>query len=723
MSKIKSILCLLLLLSNLFISQNSYAYGDADSMDDSCTEGTGILNRIVADITTLGLFSAYSAGFYMVGAPDESEDGFAGDANGCDANYYPMGGEGDPVFHNDHYCEEGDESCENDLAACEPEGGVKICYEQTIWNTSDCLSGCLRDDCNWARDGWSKFYWAPPGDVRVIQNGDKICAQFWTTIGYQSIGCKYIPDCDQFSLEEDCFVALSCTDYSAQESKSMLPMTGVIIQCVTETVNRLFIDTEACGDGSYTVTSFPGFQQAMRNAVRSCLMLYIILFGLKTVLGHDAPSKSEFFTMGAKFVLVMYFSTGININMNTYQDEKYADGITTYMKPLFINGSSELANMVYSAAGSEGLCAYDTTDYADGYSYLALWDSIDCRLIYYLGVNLATLAEASVITYALLAMPVLLGLLVPAFLSFQIIFMVFVIIFFVFFLSMVIYFVNLTVISIILVSILIYLAPVFVPMALFEATKGYFDGWLKTTISYALQPMIVAAYIAMMLTIFDQTMFGDCAFEKRYVTLDTGTVEKTGIPFFMLCDPDDSTTSSRCSTSASLCPDTDPNCTDDDNITQCKDSIGYYINPIVDGKEFTESITAIFFTFYILKANVVSDMLTGLVTLCLFGYLFFKFGALLGDFAGELTGGSAIGSAAGDPMAVVKAAGSALMDTMKYAAGRNDSGAETSNDKDKDKPRDDGSGAETSADKKDGDSKSDNKQITAGDDKLALDNK
>ena len=475
----------------------------------------------------------------------------------------------------------------------------------------------------------------------------------------------------------------------------------------------LFVDTEACGDGTYSVTSFPGFQHAMRNAVRSALMLYIILFGLKTVLGSEAPSKAEFFKMGAKFVLVMYFSTGININMNTNQDAVYSDGITTYMKPLFINGSSELANMVYSAGGSEGLCAYDESEYEAGYSYLALWDSIDCRMLYYIGLDLSNIAGKSVITLAMLGSPILLGLLLPAFFSFQLIFMVFSIIFFIFFLSVVIYFVNLTVISIILVSILIYLAPVFVPMVLFEATKGYYDGWLKLTASYALQPMIVAAYIAMMMTIFDQTMFGDCRFEKKFVTLDLGSTEKTNIPYFTICDPNSTDSTYACSssstTSASTCASGDSDCTDDDNITKCKNSIGYYINPMKSGSSFTDGINAIFFEIYLLKGNVVSDMLTGLITLCLFGYLFFKFADMLSEFTGDLTGGASIGGAAGSPMAVVKALGNAAMSAAKYAAGGDGkdskSGADVTKDKnddkgksdDKDKPDDkNSSGAEVS---------------------------
>ena len=297
--------------------------------------------------------------------------------------------------------------------------------------------------------------------------------------------------------------------------------------------------------------------------------------------------------------------------------------------------------------------------------------------------------------------PILLSLLLPAFLSFQLIFMVFAIIFFVFFLSVVIYFVNLTVISIILLGILIYLAPVFVLMVLFEVTKGYYEGWLKLTASYALQPMVVAAYIAMMMTIYDQTMFGDCRFAETAVEVISSTGEaRENIPLFTLCDPNND---GNCKSTVTACLEGEENCNLDDNITQCKDSVGYILNPInSENAEFVDEINAIFFNITILKSRVVSDLLTGLITLCLFGYLFYKFADMLSEFAGELTGGPGLGSSAGDPMALVKAAGEAVMSLGKAAMqGDGKSGAAASIEKDESKSR---SGAEVSTSNKGNDS-------------------
>ncbi|MCT4634786.1 MAG: type IV secretion system protein [Rickettsiales bacterium] len=694
MNKIRVLVLTLLLL--LSFNQFAYSYGDDNSLDDTCTEGTGILNRIVADITSLGLFSAYSETFYIEGANGR------GDERGCEKDFYASSGTSfsDGEWHKGKYCEDGDTSaeCNPSYAECDPEGGVFYCYKQDYVPYGDygCSSfeGCTNMDvCEWAQDGYGpKWFWTPPGTIRVAKFGDKLCVQFDTTLSYQSIGCKYLPQCETFELEEDCFVAPSCSDPKAQESITMLPLTGIIIQCISESLTSLFVQDEACTDGgSYTVTSFPAFQDAMRNVVRSCLMLYVILYGLKIVLGADVPNKKEMFVFGAKFVLVMYFSVGINIHINEDKKAEYSDGITTYMLPLYFNGSSELANMVYSSGGSEGLCSYDDEVYPDGYSYLSLWDSIDCRILYYFGIDQSNFAGQTDIDLSNFE-PNLLGLLLPAIFSFQLVFLVFSIMFFVFFLSIVIYFVNITVISLILMNILIYLAPVFVPMVLFEVTKGYYDSWLKLVTSYALQPMIIAVYIAMMMTIYDQTMFGDCKFTKSTANVTLGGYTRSDVPIFTICDP---ANDSACTTSANVCEADDENCEADSNITPCEDSIGYILNPIIPDQKYTQDIDAIFFTITILKSNVVTDMLNGLVTLCLFGYLFYKFADMLSEITGELTGGPPIGAAAGSPMALVDKAGGAVKSAAKAAiggGGKGGSGASSSDEGGK--PR---SGAESSA--------------------------
>ncbi|MEK6733582.1 MAG: type IV secretion system protein [Pseudomonadota bacterium] len=383
-------------------------------------------------------------------------------------------------------------------------------------------------------------------------------------------------------------------------------------------------------------------------------------------LGGEMPDKGEFFKFGAKYILVLYFSVGIYTSTASNGAPVYTDGVRSIMLPLFEGGSIALANIVYSAGGSTGLCQYDPASYPavtngtkgfyTSYGYLSLWDSLDCRILYYLGFAQLSALKKTVekqgfVSIASIGVPVLLSMFMPALLSFQIIFAVFLITFMVFLISIIIYLVNIVVLCSIGMAILIYLAPVFVPMALFSPTKGFFDGWLKLLISYALQPMIVAAYIALMMTVFDQAMFGQCAFKSSVVNFSLTGGGTKQLPFFELCDPDNP--SSGCSKVTKIA-----------GATKCKETIGYQIN---SANNFIQSISALFFNIAILKPQVVGNMLTSLISLVLFAFLFYQFAELLSEFAAEVTGGTNIGSLAGNPMAFVNFAAIMAKAGVKYA--------------------------------------------------------
>lgn len=646
-------LCLLSWFSN---------YAVASSTDnDSCTSGQSILARMLSTITTFGLFAAYSENFYIDGAPS--------DTTKCSADYYPASCSGSScsgsgVMHDAKGCTtcpiNGSSStsqcsgqcnisdptgCANGATCssnCDPGGGINVCYKYASGIDENGIAYTW--DCNWVRNGWDKLYLIPPAHLKVVQMGDKLCAQFWTVMGFQSIGCKYLPDCSQFSTSTNCYVSQACGDDAFKNSRSLFPITAAIMQCIKDSISYLFVNQQECGSTTNYVTSyFPQFQNAMRKAIKAAITLYFIIFGIKMCMGGEMPSKGEFFTFAGKYILVMYFSVGFFTHYDGYGNPVYDDGITTYMLPLFQDGATDLANIVYTAGGVRGLCDYTQVEYNSGYQYLSMWDAIDCRILYYLGLDLSRLANVTEVAgvsalLALLGAPVLFAIIIPAILSFQLVFAVFLVIFAIFMMSIMVYFVNIIVLCTIAIAILIYMAPIFVPMALFAPTKGYYEGWLKLLISYALQPMVVAAYMALMMTIFDQTIFGDCYFENRSISFTIGTVQKD-LPFFMLCDPHAS--GSSCSSYA------------DASLTECSKTIGYQANPIRSDQSLTQTISALFFDITVVKPSVAEDMLSGLITLCLFGFLFYKFAAVLSDFAAELTGGTAIGHMAGNPMALV----------------------------------------------------------------------
>ncbi len=680
--KIMAFLRILFCYLVIFFALTPHARADMFD-DDSCVQGQSIINKLLTNFG-LGLFTNISGQFRMDGAgstPDETK---------CSPDYYPTNCSGtscsgDGVMHDSKSCV----SCKNSngqnvscanscnishptgctngytcASDCDGAGAVKICYKYYNFSPLGLLQE--QEDCNWARDGWSKFYFFPMASLRVVKQGDKLCAQTWTMMGFQSIGCKYLPDCSSFAVDSNCYVAEACSYGGYVHSRSLIAMTSMIIECINESLALLFVNTNNCGDStSYKTNYFPVFQAAMRKAIKAAITLYFVLWGIKLAISGEVLSKGEWFTFVGRYILVIYFSVGILTKYDTNGNPVYSDGVTTIMLPLFKDGATDLSNMVYSSGGVTGLCDYTKVSYESGYQYLSLWDSLDCRILYYLGLDLSRLANVTeaVGVYgilSLLAPPVMLTMLLPALFSFQIIFFIFCVIFVVFVISIMIYFVNILVLATVAIHLLVYMCPIFVPMALFPPTKSYFDGWLKLLISYSLQPMIVAAYMAMMMTIFDNVMFGDCSFQDRSIKLkNVGTYDKE-IPYFMLCDPWETSCPGGTNTS----------------LTKCSETIGYQVNPVKSGQSMTQNISALFFNITILKPSVVGNMLSGLITLCLFAYLFYKFAEVLSEFAAEITGGTNLGKLAGNPMAVVdkgvklvKAAVKAAKAYAKYQMG------------------------------------------------------
>jgi hypothetical protein len=57
------------------------------------------------------------------------------------------------------------------------------------------------------------------------------------------------------------------------------------------------------------------------------------------------------------------------------------------------------------------------------------------------------------------------------------------------------------------VALCVIVSPLFIPMILFRATRDRFASWLRTLIGFMIQPVIIAAYLGMLLTAFDVLVF------------------------------------------------------------------------------------------------------------------------------------------------------------------------------------------------------------------------
>jgi type IV secretion system protein VirB6 len=86
----------------------------------------------------------------------------------------------------------------------------------------------------------------------------------------------------------------------------------------------------------------------------------------------------------------------------------------------------------------------------------------------------------------------------------------------------------------IVLAFLLAIGPIFIGMALFSVTRGFFDGWLRTTVAFALTPLAVAVFGAAMLMILQP--FLDILIENAQRRLfDMGPVITIGLIVAVFC--------------------------------------------------------------------------------------------------------------------------------------------------------------------------------------------
>lgn len=447
-----------------------------------------------------------------------------------------------------------------------------------------------------------------------------------------------VPVCD--------ILAAACRGNSDRISQSMFTFTGKSIQCMTDTLKQNFFEAQpgcilqnnndANVDMSF-LASFAAFQEALKVTVRALLILYTIGFGMKMILNQSEFSLESAVMFIIKMILVGYFAVGWGPAY--FQDgiKKTENGATKWTLPILTQLTSDLASITFSAAtGERGLCEFDNSRYPKGYGYYGLWDRIDCKLGAYIfvkkifGVGITGKSQfgdnwreipapnlpdtsprpesdsknkSQASTAEQIAMFPILFLM---FLGGNWVFFLTMVYFMTIVLSLILGFISMYTVCLVTLHVLVYLSPIFVPLALFERTKSYFDSWVKITLSCALQPMVIACFIAMMLTMFDKVMYGTCEFQRRDYT--NGEEYRST---FEIRVPRE-------------------------NVGECTMSVGYVIISYVFGLG-QESYGAILFT-----VNVAKDVLNiwmSCIILAIFTYIVRFFMDGLYNFAADITGG------------------------------------------------------------------------------------
>jgi len=395
--------------------------------------------------------------------------------------------------------------------------------------------------------------------------------------------------------------------------------------------------------------------------VNVVVTLYIMLIALQVVLGH-VPQKRDLFIFVIKLSLFYGIIFGVKdgkpILMFIF------DRITNISESL---GAFFMANIHNSNVGTH-LCKYDDLTVA-GFTKnnLALWNMIDCRIVYYTSVLLELIlklgvgaAEGGIAGTALGPAGNIGGVIVSLLLNVPtIIYGFFIIGFLIFFISGVVYIAEVYMLSYIILALLVAIGPLMMCFFLFKSTRESFDGWVTNIVGVTVQPALIMVYLPIILAIFDYALYTDCKFiSKDYhmpvitVGTQTGVSQPQGmqqgsgpqdlsgvevplgplggsylrpIIFYLI----DGTTTSK----------------------KCEDSWGYRFAPIKSANNNSSgmpvAVAGLFapVTSFQNFGAVMNPLKNGCLTIIVMGFLFFFFSSMMGEIAGDLTGTISISKA------------------------------------------------------------------------------
>jgi type IV secretion system protein VirB6 len=355
--------------------------------------------------------------------------------------------------------------------------------------------------------------------LRGVVEADQICAQMlFGFTGWTTLACKPRVAPQIIFPKTPCFIEGTSCAQGGSHSKWFLPITSKVMECTTDVFNTLFKEAR-CTNGLLT------FQQNMQGIVKLLLILYIIIFGIQIAFGKSI-SKREFFVFVLKFALVIFFAVG-SLHKSGVSGDANKNGLLL-LRELVNSGMISFSEMVMSASskmiGGKGdaFCNFSNMQYGrEGeYNYLRIWDALDCRLSFYLGLASPTNEGLKMVDGGGGAMKIgsgILSMIWGLIFSWKLPIIIFLFLFTIFLLSMIVHLVHLYILAMVAISILIFFGPIFIPLALFDETKDFCEKWVKLLIGYSLQPVIVLAIISFMLITFDKILFTDCSFASKSV--------------------------------------------------------------------------------------------------------------------------------------------------------------------------------------------------------------
>lgn len=315
---------------------------------------------------------------------------------------------------------------------------------------------------------------------------------------------------------------------------SVRGFSAPMAQCFKETMENIFLNKAGytqcannetpdangnCASGKYSFKKgedleklygksfFIRIQENLQTVIKIALSFSIVGLGFNVLRGMSPVTKTQLLSYIIKLSLVMYFAVG-----NGWQSG-FLDGVLSasndisviMFRPDVSADSSKLDGCQFprfNYADQNVGTKYKNPKYPEGKEYLQLWDTLDCKLARAIGYG----PEATA--------PNLVKMILGGFLTggFGLIFLVASFAFAIFMFSITIRALHIFLLSTTAIIMLLYVSPITITLSLFARTKNIFDGWWKQLLGFILQPVILFAYLGILLTFFDSVIIGNVTY-------------------------------------------------------------------------------------------------------------------------------------------------------------------------------------------------------------------
>ena len=255
---------------------------------------------------------------------------------------------------------------------------------------------------------------------------------------------------------------------------------------------------------------FQTIQEHLQTAIKLVMTIAITVAGIAVLLSGTPWDKKTIIMFIVKLGLVSYFALG-----TAWQDYFFrgVSGTSTDLAQIFMRLDQDKTaddqdgcqfprfNHAFVDGVTKG-SKYDSPSYPLGKEYLQIWDMLDCKIAIALGFG----PEVSVPN---LIVMILAGLISN---GLGLVFFIATFIFAFYLIALTVRALHIFLISSMAITIMIYVSPITITACLFKKTESIFKSWRTNLVGFVLQPVILFAYLGILITIFEKTMIGDAKF-------------------------------------------------------------------------------------------------------------------------------------------------------------------------------------------------------------------